>query len=487
MTTKVHVDDRVSSDTLTDTISEIEISILNIIISGEPGSDLILESLTSKDFRSSDNSLIYGAAKRLHEKGEPTDVLNLFTELSKTEKTDGGSWSSYLTKIPFIALSINASNLEFYLCKLKQARILRETTETAYRMYEAAQRGDAERVQKLTEKINELQTRDTGTGSRLKPVRAADLPDIESPESLWGGLLFPGCITQLNAEPGAGKSTIAYNLAAFGAQGREFAGEPFSRRIKTLYADLETPSWLRPFKIDSICGGRPEGFYLLDTLSLSRDSADLIRLCKLEKYDLVILDTQSKVLGLQDENDNAEGSRAAELLTRLAKETEAAILLIHHTSKSGNNGKDVYRGRGASAIAASVDIVCNLEVLDQDTLKLSIAKSRVPAEFSSLTLRKAGHDRFERVSAEETGARLELFRIQDFILDLLSGGKERRTPEILELAKEAGFAKRTTELSLKRLREAGRITQIQRGVYTLGGTLIDEDEEPEDYPEVLNL
>ena len=465
---------------------ETELSLLNEITLGHVDfGEVKALGLNAKDFSTETHRLIYRAMECLHDRNEPIDPLAVYNELEGIERPDGGAWSSCITNT--LGTSIPLGDVAFHVQQIKEAARLRNLSEASYRLYEAAQKGDAERVQKLTEKITELQSRDTGTGSRLKPVSAADLPDIETPESLWAGLLFPGCITQLNAEPGAGKSTIAYNLAAFGAQGGEFAGEPFSKRIKSLYVDLETPSWLRPFKIDSICGGRPEDFYLLDTLSIGRDNADLIQLCKSEKYDLVILDTQSKVLGLQDENDNAEGSRAAELLTRLAKETEAAILLIHHTSKSGNNGKDVYRGRGASAIAASVDIVCNLEVLDQDTLKLSIAKSRVPAEFSSLTLRKAGHDRFERVSAEETGARLELFRIQDFILDLLSGGEEQRTPEILELAKEAGFAKRTTELSLKRLREAGRITQVSRGIYTLGGTLIDEGEEPEDYPEVLNL
>ena len=470
---------------MSDKTQETQLSLLNEIAIGRVDFVEVQRlGLTDKDFSTETHRLIYRAMERLHYRNEPIDALSLSNALEGVRRPDGGAWSQYIMNVLGVALPLE--NIAYHVQQVKESARQRWLGVAGFRLHEAAERGDTERVQKLTDKIAELQSRDTGTGSRLKPVSAADLLDIETPESLWAGLLFPGCITQLNAEPGAGKSTIAYNIAAFGAQGREFAGEPFSKRIKTLYADLETPSWLRPFKIDSICGGRPEGFYLLDTLSLGRDNADLVRLCKSEKYDLVILDTQSKVLGLQDENDNAEGSRAAELLTRLAKETEAAILLIHHTSKGGNNGKDVYRGRGASAIAASVDIVCNLEVLDRDTLKLSIAKSRVPAEFASLTLRKAGNDRFERVSAEETGARLELFRIQDFLTDLLSDGKEWRTPEVLELAKGAGFTGRTTERALKRLREAGRITQVSRGIYILGETLIDADAE-EDYPEVLSL
>lgn len=286
---------------------------------------------------------------------------------------------------------------------------------------------------------------------RLKPISAKDLPDIEIPETLWGGILYPGCVTQLNAEPGAGKSTVAYNIAGLGAQGRDFVGEPFPRAIKTLYVDLETPQWLRRQKIESICGERPEGFYLLvgnDDLNLARDIDDLISLCKEGKYDLVILDTQSKVLGLRDENDNSEANRVAAMLTRLTRETGAAILLIHHTSKGGNS-KDVYRGRGASALAGSVDIVCNLDVLDADTIKLSITKSRVPAEFQSITMLKAGGDRFERVSAEgrhDTETKL----IQEAIEELSKSGVK-----VNQLALIEHFRGRIAEKRLRSLLKRG--------------------------------
>ena len=464
---------------------ETEQSLLNEIVIGHVDfGEVQALGLTAKDFSTETYRLLYKAMKRLHDRNEPIDPLAVYNELEGVERPDGGAWSQCIVNT--LGTSIPLDDVAFHVNQLKQASHNRQLSEAAYRLYEAAERGDRERIRKLTEKITELQTLDTGTGGRLKPVSAADLPDIEIPDPLWAGLIYPGCVIQLNGEPGAGKSTIAYNLAALGAQGKDFAGESFAKPIKTLYVDLETPSWLRRPKIEAICEELPEGFEILTDLDLTRDIDELIRLCKAQKYDLIIMDTQSKVLNMEQENDNSEANRKGRLLDRIKAETDAAVLLVHHTSK-GSEGKDAYRGRGASAIAGSVDIVCNLEALDQDTVKLSVAKTRVPNKFRSLTLRKAGNDRFMRVESEAGNTGIELFRIQDFLIDLLSSARERRRPEILELAKEAGFTERTTERALKRLREAGRIAQVSRGIYTLGGTLIDEIEEPEDYPEVLNL
>lgn len=333
--------------------------------------------------------------------------------------------------------------------------------------------------------LKALNESDTSKRSRLNPISAADLPDIEPPEALWAGFIYPGGVVQLNGEPGAGKSTLAYGIASHAAQGKDFLGESFSRKLKILYADLETPEWLRREKIEAICGELPRGLELLTDLDLGRDIDELIGLCRERGYDLIILDTQSKVFVMENENDNAEGNRKAKLLDRLKLETGAAVLLIHHTSKN-TEGKSVYRGRGASAIAGSVDIVCNLESLDRDTIKLSVSKSRVPCRFASLTLRKAGNDKFERAESEAGITGINIFQVQDFILDLLSGRVERETPEIIQLAEQEGFSKRTTERSLKRLREAGRVIQVRRGVYALSRDLIDEGGEPEDLPPTAN-
>lgn len=451
-------------------IEEIEKSVLVYIISNVDSSEVALKSLHVEDFETETHRLIFEAIENLHFRGNPIDLLTMHGELSNTPRPNGENWVSYLTYILETALPIVEGNIEFHVAKLKEASRLRRTSEVAYSIHEAAMRDDSENVQSLIEALNEAQI-NTATINRLKPIPAKDLPNVPPPESLWGGILYPGCITQLNAEPGAGKSTLLYNIASFGALGKDFLGIPFSRPIKTLYIDLESPQWLQKQKIETICGELPANLHLLYEFNLRRDVNELIKLAKEEKYDLIVFDTQSKALGMEDENDNSEANRMAILLRRLARETGAAILLIHHTKK-GDGGKKVHKGRGASAIAGDVDVVANLETLDLDTLKLEIAKTRIPGVFQSITMRKVGDDKFERISIEGGHRGSELQSAQEFILSLLGDRREWRTAEILERAEKEGFKKKTIENALRRLWESGRLLRPRQGVYSLPGNTL---------------
>ena len=103
-------------------------------------------------------------------------------------------------------------------------------------------------------------------------------------------------------------------------------------------------------------------FYILDEMDLREDfNGPAQALCKAERYDLLVLDTQSRVLAMEKENDNSEANYLAGFCRRIANEAGCAILLIHHSTK-GDEGKAVYRGRGASAIAGAVDVVVNVDV-----------------------------------------------------------------------------------------------------------------------------
>jgi len=455
-----------------DNIEEIEKSVLDLIITGQTSSELAVESLDVEDFRSDTHKLIFEAIRGLHTRRESIDILAICCELKNTPRPNGEDWGSYLTYIIETALPIVEGNIEFHITKLKEASRLRSTSEVALRTYEAAMRDDSENVQSLIMTLNEAKV-DTETINRLKPISAKDLPDIPPPESLWAGLVYPGCITQLNAVPGAGKSTFLYNIAAIGAQGKDFLGIPFPKPINTLYFDLESPQWLQKRKIEMICDELPENFYLFNEFNLKRDLNDLIRLAKKEQYDLIVFDTQSKALDMEDENDNSEANRMAIHLRTLTRETGAAIFLIHHTKK-GDGGKKVHKGRGASAIAGDVDVVANLETLDSDTLKLEIAKTRIPGVFQAITMRKVGDDKFERVSIEGGHSGSELQSAQEFILSLLGDRREWRTAEILERAEKEGFKKKTIENALRRLWESGRVLRPRQGVYLLPGNTLYE-------------
>ena len=394
------------------------------LLAGENLPDDALRDVSPEIYETDTHSFIHKTINKIIEEGERPDLVNVAEKLRDVPKPDGEPWVQYLTHLTQIA----PPAAELALKEIKRAAVSKKRARAAYSLYEAAQNDDRDVYESLLEELRGLDRTDEQSANPLKPISAKDLPDLEQPPSLWEGLLYPGCITQLNAEPGAGKSTIAYNIAALGALRRDFLGIGFPKRIKTLYIDLETPLWLQKLKIQRICDELPEDFHLLSELTLRRDLNHLLRLCKQEMYELIVLDTQSKVLDMEDENSNSEANRAVSRLRKIVAETGAAILLIHHTKK-GTEGKDVYRGRGASAIAGAVDVVVNLETINTNTLRLRAVKSRVAEPFEPIIMNKIGKDKFERATSERD-AKLE--QISKAIEELSQNGDKVNQKALIE-------------------------------------------------------
>ena len=74
------------------------------------------------------------------------------------------------------------------------------------------------------------------------------------------------------------------------------------------------------------------------------------------------------------ENDNVAVEQVLSILRRIANETGAAVLLIHHTKKSqGGNAEshagDAEAGRGASALVYGTRVTFTLAKMAKDTAK----------------------------------------------------------------------------------------------------------------------
>jgi hypothetical protein len=442
--------------------NEYEEGILGAIINDARLYDDVSIVLDHSDFYAERHRMIFRAMGEMRSRGVPIHMVTLWERLRGSREFDDAGGASYITYLSDVAFL--DENLDYYVDSVKEDSHRRKLWEALHRCAQAIERGeDAEVIEDMSSKLRDMERE--AAGRKLRPVSAKDLEDLKPPESLWADIIYPECIVQLNSEPGAGKSTLAYNICALGATGQPFLGIPFSKKLRSLYVDLETPRFLRRNKIELICGELPGEFHILEYLDLRNDFSDLLDICKRERYDLVVLDTQSRVLAMEKENDNAEANYLAGLLRRIANEAGCAILLIHHSTK-GDEGKAVYRGRGASAIAGAVDVVVNVQALSEDVLKLSVVKHRIQGSNPSLTIRKAGEDRFERCESsqaeEESG--FELYRIQEFILGLLpADGQPMRTSDIFERAEREGFRRRSVERALSRLKQAGRVKQMQKG------------------------
>ena len=192
-------------------------------------------------------------------------------------------------------------------------------------------------------------------------------------------------LTALYAPGGDGKSLLAAALACAIAQGSEVAGIACEAGT-TVYLDGENGEheiWRRVHTL----GMPAEGVKVADAsgFDLRRQLKLLSDVLHEHKPDLAVLDSFRSLTPGLDENDTRQTAAALDPLRRLAHDSGAAILLIHHANKAG---KDF---RGASSIRDSVDALWHLGRHDDDPDPrrrfLACRKMRVAAEPSRMWLR----------------------------------------------------------------------------------------------------
>ena len=178
---------------------------------------------------------------------------------------------------------------------------------------------------------------------------------------------------------------------------------------------------------------------------------------------MLIVDTINEAFDTRDEQDNAEANRQFACIKRLRDETGCSILLLAHLGK-GDQTHKVYSTRGASARAASVDVVLNLTEITQDEVCLSKEKDRIGGGKEKLYLRKAGEDAFEVMEKGEDQEISLLVRAEKFILASMDEGLTQ-TGQFVECGKQASYSQPTTERALANLRKAGKIDRVKKGIY----------------------
>ena len=197
----------------------------------------------------------------------------------------------------------------------------------------------------------------------FNPISASDILAWEPGPTqwIWEKFIPVGSLFLFAGYMKSGKSTLIYPFAVSVAQGRAFL-ESNTRRCGVLILALEEQwvdvrSRLQRFGMqpsDPIfvhCGPLDNTFQNLKVLE------DFIRQ---NQIGMVLVDTLSMLWSVLDENDNAKVVQQVKPLLNIARNTQAAVGLIHHTSKSGGElGRSI---RGASSLLAIVDQAMILEM-----------------------------------------------------------------------------------------------------------------------------
>ncbi len=190
----------------------------------------------------------------------------------------------------------------------------------------------------------------------------------ETAKWVWTGYLARGGITLFSALWKAGKSTIlSHLLKSLDGSKAEFLGQAVvpgrvlyvteehehiwaERRDKLLIGD-HVGMACRPFKM------RPTMQEWRDYLKTLSEQV------RKYQFDVVVFDTLSKMWPVREENDAGQVEEALMPLWSMAQE-EVAILLVHHTRKSG--GEQFVGARGSGGLPAFCEILVEFSRASDD-------------------------------------------------------------------------------------------------------------------------
>lgn len=222
---------------------------------------------------------------------------------------------------------------------------------------------------------------------------------------LMDRILMRGAVTTILAAGSAGKSSLGLSIAAHVRLGRMFAGQRIHEACKVVVYNSEDDVMEQSRRLVANCMAHDFDYQHVKNglMVLSADEIDLslvfkeynkpIRnhvivdqlVCLLANADigLLIVDPLVDIHGC-DENDNGQMNYVMRTLRYIAKAANVAVLVMHHTSKSGSRGDDrtgnADIGRGAAAIINSSRVaftLCNAGEQDMEDYGMQESERRM--------------------------------------------------------------------------------------------------------------
>jgi hypothetical protein len=251
-------------------------------------------------------------------------------------------------------------------------------------------------------------------------------PDTPIP---WrcGEFAADGYLTILAGPGGDGKSWTALAFALGVSTGTTRAGIR-CRRGRALIMDAENGRDLLRRRLRAAGVRDGIGVVNVDGLDIVADAEWFRSTIAASKANLVVVDSLRMLSPGRDENDSKAMEPPISTLKRIARETHAAIVLVHHAGKSGASGY-----RGSSVIKDQTDIMFSLKRVDGDpeartrrklvTEKCRIAPEPEPRWLAIISDLDAGTVSVDEADAHEGSGSGERprDRLRDEVLDALRG------------------------------------------------------------------
>lgn len=222
--------------------------------------------------------------------------------------------------------------------------------------------------------------------SRFKTLNLMREP--APPKWVIENMICRGDVHILIGEPNIGKSFITMDMATAVAGVRHAVlGHAVREQGRVLYIDEENPEDLVVDRFRRL--GLTEEYasnirYINNaSVRLDRDPDALLDEAREFEPVLIVLDSLTRLHG-QDEN--ASGPMSAlfnDGIQPLARDTGAALIVIHHVSKTDSTSS-FKRSRGSSDITAAIDTGFDVYKADDGTLRVKNFKARRAAQASTI-------------------------------------------------------------------------------------------------------
>ena len=195
-------------------------------------------------------------------------------------------------------------------------------------------------------------------------------------------MICRGDIHMLIGEPSIGKSWLTMGMSIAVAGGTEFLGRD-TEQGRVLYVDEENPEDLIYHRLHKLGLTKElaKNIRYLSNLSIRLDKQADELVTEALDYDptLIVLDSLTRFHTEDENNAGAMGALFNNALMPLARQTGAAVVVIHHANKTDSNSS-YKRSRGSGDITAGADCGYDVRSVAERTVAVSNYKSRRAAQ-----------------------------------------------------------------------------------------------------------
>lgn len=298
----------------------------------------------------------------------------------------------------------------------------------------------------------------------MRPVSAYDLFNRE-PEA--GTMLIEDCLHQgctiLAGPPKCGKSWLTLGIGISVATGGVFIGaRKVLRPGRVAYWALEESERRTAARLKSLTDTRDITLQNLDFFYDIPTVDQLLTYCSEYHPDLIVIDTlMAFVTRVRSSHRDVfrDDYREIKTLADLAKDQKTAVLVVHHTSKTG--GDTIGAVAGSHGVTAAADCVWKITRQPQKRATLEITGREIEDQAFLMELDIAGQVGWRTI---EEGEDVQLSGERQIVLEVLRE-KPNQTPK--QIGMEIGKTPPATRKLLQRMTQAGLIVKNTNGNYRL--------------------